>query len=86
MVTRLHAPTPNPGRGSRTIRFDLEAESSVQLAVFDVRGRRVAALTEGRLPAGQHRIPWDARGLSRGVYFVRLEADEARLARKLIVR
>lgn len=78
VTTRLLAPYPNPPRDAMaTLRFDLANASTVELAVFDVAGRRVASLTRADYPAGRHRLAWDVRDttgrpLAPGVYFVRM--------------
>jgi len=76
--TRLYTPMPNPPTSAgTTLRFDLVRGEDVNLAVFDVAGRRVASLASGPYPAGVHALRWmgrDANGtpLGSGVYFVRM--------------
>ena len=55
----------------------------VRAEVVDVRGRRVATLTDGPLPAGAHELRWDA-AVPAGVYFVRVRADGESAARRLV--
>jgi hypothetical protein len=77
-ATRLHAPYPNPPRAEATqLHFDLASASRVEVAVFDVAGRRVASLAHGDLAAGRHRLAWEPRDasgrpLAPGVYFIRM--------------
>jgi len=71
--------SPNPFNPATTIRFALPAAGPVRLVVFDPRGRRVAALVEGEMAAGDHAILWrglDDRGaaVASGAYLYRLEA------------
>ena len=67
---------PNPAYGPTTIRFHTAGREAVHLAVYDVRGRQVALLVDSSLPAGEHRLAWDAAAggapLPSGVYLVRL--------------
>jgi hypothetical protein len=81
---------PNPLRAGTTIEYSLAAGAPVDLAVFDVSGRRVAGLQRGVRPAGVHRVPWNPRSLpgggpAPGVYFVRLVAGEARRTVRVVV-
>ena len=51
----------------------------MELAVYDVSGRRVALLERGTVDAGEHRTEWhgrcnDGSPAATGVYFVRLRA------------
>lgn len=82
---RLLAPTPNPAHGPRTIRFQLERPGAVELAVYDISGRRVALLKEGVLPAGGHELSWNATGVAAGLYILELRAGGEPLRQKLIV-
>jgi hypothetical protein len=76
---------PNPARRSATIRFDLPKACLVDLRVFDVLGREVAALVHARRESGRHDVLFDASHLPDGVYFYRLTADRFRGTRKLLL-
>lgn len=88
----LVPPFPNPWSGGHAldVRFRLPAAGTADLDIFDVRGRRVAALFHGAAAAGEQVVRWDARAdgsLAEGLYFIRLRAaGEERVQRILIVR
>ncbi len=68
---------PNPVRDGGTLTFRMAAPGRVDLALFDVAGRRVATLASGTLPAGEHAVAWarhDDAGhrVGPGVYLARL--------------
>jgi hypothetical protein len=42
------------------------------LKIYDVNGREVAVVMDEKLPAGEHRVSYDASGLPAGIYFYRL--------------
>lgn len=63
------------GPGRTVVRLDLASPGEVRLAVHDVRGRELALLADGRLPAGSHALAFDASGLPVGIYFFRLRAE-----------
>ncbi|MEE8417716.1 MAG: T9SS type A sorting domain-containing protein, partial [candidate division Zixibacteria bacterium] len=71
----LHANYPNPFNASTTISFSVDTDTEVDLAIYDVLGRRVATLLKGRVDAGTHRVNVNATDFSSGVYFYRLAAD-----------
>lgn len=78
---RVLRASPSPARGDVTLAFGLSRAQSVSLSVYDVSGRRVAALHEGPLAAGEHSLRWDgrdARGASTppGLYLARLVTAE----------
>jgi hypothetical protein len=87
----LLAPRPNPCRGRSEIRFFLPSARAVEVAIFDVAGRRVRSWVWGEgLPAGPQAVTWDgldgsgARAGS-GLYFVRVRAGRDAGMRKLVL-
>ncbi|MEZ4703168.1 MAG: DUF1501 domain-containing protein [Rhodothermales bacterium] len=70
---RLEQNYPNPFNPQTTIGFALERAEAVRLTVYDVRGRRVQTLVDGPMPAGAHRIAFDAGRLPSGMYLYQLE-------------
>jgi Zn-dependent metalloprotease len=70
---------PNPFNPETTIGYSLPLESEVSLAIYDLTGRLILELAEGRQAAGDHRVLWNGRdragrSLPSGVYFYRLQA------------
>ncbi|MBC3541088.1 T9SS type A sorting domain-containing protein [Rufibacter sp. H-1] len=81
---------PNPFRqgGITTIPFVLERAANVQLLVYDLSGRVVASLLNGKKQAGQHQITWDGRNSSggtvaSGTYLYQLTIDNKRYTRRM---
>ncbi|MBD3349147.1 MAG: T9SS type A sorting domain-containing protein [Candidatus Eisenbacteria bacterium] len=78
---------PNPFNPATTVAFELPAAGEVELSVYNVAGRRVATLVDGRVDAGRHTAVWkgtDDRGesVASGVYFFRLTRDGESVSRK----
>ncbi len=65
---------PNPFNPTTTISFNLPKASAVNLKVYDLLGREVAELLDGRLNAGEHSISFDASAFSSGMYIYRIKA------------
>ncbi|MBL0060203.1 MAG: S8 family serine peptidase [bacterium] len=76
---------PNPFNPSTSITFGLPIESQVTLDVFDITGRTVATLLNGRIAAGHHRVEFDATNIGTGVYFYRLNTAQNQLIRKMML-
>lgn len=82
---------PNPSRGKSEIRFLLPSACTVDVALFDLVGRKVRSLVAGELSApGEHAIRWDGRDGSgapvrNGVYLVQVRAGRDVGVRKLII-
>jgi hypothetical protein len=70
---RLLQNYPNPFNPSTNIQFEMPKAGEVQLRVFDLLGREVASLVNGRIKAGIHTINFDASNLSSGIYIYRIE-------------
>ncbi|HYQ85803.1 MAG TPA: fibronectin type III domain-containing protein [Bacteroidota bacterium] len=75
---RLYDAYPNPFNPGTTIRFDLPTPGDVTLAVYDVLGKEVARLIDGRKSAGVYQVPWNASLASSGVYFCRIVVTDSR--------
>jgi hypothetical protein len=65
---------PNPFNNSTQISYTLEKASNVTLKVYDMLGRKVATLAQGRNSPGEHSVTWNADRVSSGVYFYRIVA------------
>jgi beta-glucosidase len=82
----LHENYPNPFNPSTIIGFDVPRASRVAVAVYDILGRQVAALIDGQILAGGHRVEWNAAGMASGVYFCRMTAEGFTQTRKLVLQ
>ena len=77
---------PNPVRKSATVRFALPLAGPVDLAVFDVQGRRVMSLLRrSEYTAGVHDLPIETGDWREGFYFLRLESGGHAVVRKFVV-
>jgi hypothetical protein len=77
---------PSPARAGTTVRFSLASGTTVSLALFDVRGRRIISALEGTpVSAGPHEFAIETSSLASGIYFCRLDIPGASLTRKLLV-
>ena len=77
----------NPIRGISTVSFSVPRATDVRLDLYDVMGRKVREIYRGRVEAGRHSVRFDARGLTGGVYFVKMVADRyTSVAKVLVVR
>jgi hypothetical protein len=82
---RLYPNYPNPFNPTTTIAFDLAEAGQVSLKVYDIMGREVAVLANGYLPAGRHRLVFDAQGLPSGLYMFKLTAGNFSDMKKMVL-
>lgn len=84
--THLEAPYPNPFNPSTTIRYTVEKSGWVTLRAFDLLGREVRRLFDGEAEAGRvHQTVFDARELTSGIYFIRLESGGKAATQKVML-
>ena len=74
---------PNPFNPSTTIRYSISAPTHVDLAVYDLLGRKVNSLVSERQQPGTYRVEWEPHGIASGLYFYRLTDGRSSLRRKL---
>ncbi|MBL7075585.1 T9SS type A sorting domain-containing protein, partial [candidate division KSB1 bacterium] len=65
---------PNPFNPITTFKYGLPKRSGVSLKIYNILGREVTTLIDRNQEAGYHQFQWDARNLSSGIYFYRIQA------------
>ena len=71
----LYQNYPNPFNSQTKISFEVKSNSFVKLIIYDITGREINIWqSNGILLSGRHEFLFDAKGLSSGVYFYKLEA------------
>jgi hypothetical protein len=85
---KLNQNYPNPFNPSTQISFELDIESSVDLIVYDLMGRKVQTLISGELPAGNYEVEWNGKNdsgdeVSSGIYLYKLESENRKEVRKM---
>jgi len=86
----LYQNYPNPFNPSTKIKFTIPSNvkgqlSNVSLKVYDVLGNEVATLVNEYKPTGSYEIEFDARGLTSGIYFYKLQAGAFSETKKMIL-
>ena len=81
----LHPNYPNPFNPVTNIQFTIPEQADVKLQIYNVLGRQVDVLVNETLPIGHHKILWNPKNLSSGVYFYKLEAGSFMKTRKMIL-
>ncbi len=77
---------PNPTNGEATLKFSLNDASAVTVSVLDVLGKEVLPATNTNFAAGEQSMTLNKNNtLSKGIYFVNLSVNGAKVSRKLIV-
>jgi len=61
---------PNPSRGTFNLQFTIYSLRRVSLRIYDLYGQEVGRVMDELLPAGDHKIRFDAGQLNPGIYIV----------------
>ena len=77
---------PNPFSDNLQVNYTITEKTEVSLTLVDVLGREILLLVEKNQLAGQHQLELDVSKLqlSKGLYFLRLSANEKRAIVKII--
>ena len=81
----LSEPYPNPFNNRVLISFTLPREDAVKLMVYDILGREVAVLAEGKMNLGAHDYIWQSGNAASGLYFIVLKTSEGEKVRKVVL-
>lgn len=81
---------PNPMQTSATISYYLDREKPVQLAVYDITGKKMITLVNEKQPEGVRMVTWNCRTengdqLPAGLYFFRIVAGSETASGKMIL-
>lgn len=69
-----------------TLKFTLPQEMSVKIALYDMTGRMVKAVSKGKMLSGDNNITVDLSSLATGVYTYTLETENGERAAKRLVK
>ena len=73
---KLEQNYPNPFNPSTNIVYSIPENGFVALKVFDLLGEEVATLVNEPMQSGTYSVQFDAKNLSSGTYFYRLQTEK----------
>ena len=81
---------PNPFNASASFTFSLNKETDIKLSIYNILGKEVMKLQEGRLSSGGHSFVWkgiDDGGVSApsGIYLAVLSSDGGSICKKVVL-
>jgi len=90
LANGLSASRPNPFAGESRFSVSLDQAGDAEVAVFDINGRRVNRVFQGRLSSGTTELSWNGRRddgtpAPSGIYFYRLSIQGRVISRRLIL-
>ena len=76
---------PNPFNARTEIKYALPVDSDVELDIYNVLGQKVETLVDENQPAGYHRVAWNAKDKSSGMYFYKIRAGDYVETKKMLL-
>jgi len=76
---------PNPFNAQTLICFTLPKAQNVEIAIFDIAGRKIADIFNGYLNAGDHSTIWNAAASPSGIYFCRMSTRANSLTKRIVL-
>jgi len=76
---------PNPFSDEATVTFTMNQDDDITVRLFDLSGKQIALLADGRCKEGNHRLQLSALGLQKGLYICVITANCSNLSKKIII-
>ena len=74
---------PNPFNPETTIDFQTDADSHVNISVFDINGNLVQELVNESIESGSHQVKFSGHSIPSGIYFYKMTTKEFADIRKM---
>jgi hypothetical protein len=84
-VTSLSVAVRSPARSQLSCRVSTPTSGHLELALYDLLGRRVRVLEVDVMPAGRHSRNYALQTIPAGVYFLRVSAADTAATAKIVV-
>jgi len=82
---QLNQNYPNPFAESTTIDYVINNSEIITLEIFDLTGKLISTLVNGKEQAGSHSVQFDSKGLRSGIYYYQLQAGIHTSAKKMVI-
>jgi hypothetical protein len=76
---------PNPFNPVTKIAFRTTKPTNIRLSIFDIIGREVAVLFNGKADPGRHTYTLDATNWPGGIYFYKVRTPRTTVTRKMVL-
>ena len=67
---------PNPFNPSTVLNLNIDSPTNATLIAYDMTGRIVDIIFDGKLDAGMKSISWNASNFSSGTYIIKLTTND----------
>jgi hypothetical protein len=84
-VYSLYQNYPNPFNPATTIRFDIQKSGNAKISVYDAQGKLIQDIVNQFIPTGGFEVSFDAKNLSSGMYYYRMEINGYSITKKMML-
>jgi len=81
----LYQNYPNPFNPSTKIKFDIQKAGNVKMSVYNSQGQLVKDLINQFAPAGSFEVNFNAKDLSSGIYYYKMEVEGFVVTKKMLL-
>lgn len=79
--TRISSVYPNPFINNVSIEYSVTTKQDIKIGVYDLKGRELVTLVNGKKAAGSYKVLWDGKNaqgypLGAQIYIVRFQSDK----------
>jgi hypothetical protein len=74
---------PNPSRDGQIISFEYSSIDQLSIDLYDMSGRKIANVFEGKTKIGMNRVKNQIENLPSGIYFYQIQINETKYIRKI---
>ncbi len=87
---KLYSNYPNPFNPVTNIKYDLPSASHIQLAIFDLSGKKIKTLINDTQNAGYHSVTWNGidrhgNSVASGIYIYKIMTEEFTESKKCML-
>jgi hypothetical protein len=76
---------PNPADKVTNFVYELQKPTNVSFEVYDMNGRLVKDINQGRVEAGKHKFTIDVDQFNSGVYFFTIKTNETSITKRMVI-
>ena len=81
----LEKPYPNPFNPTLNIDYYIPQTSNVTIDIYDINGKKVEKIFQGKNNKGKYSIHWDSNNIPSGVYFIKLKSTNFSDKKKVVL-
>ncbi len=74
---------PNPFSSNSSLDIDTAKSENVNINIYDIRGRLVKHIYDGRLNKGFNSFTWNSKNNSNGIYFWRVKSNDTTFTKRI---